>query len=134
MTALTGVIMYVERTHGYYRGGEQCASRARFLLLLQLADKPCSRENTFAVVRKVALRQLGHFMMGRVNLGGKWYSVSGAYGSDGLPMSVDKLPADAVQLPAELYDAWNNGEGWNSAGREAPAMREWALQTFGGSR
>src|SRR6187401_2175409 len=111
--------MFIEKTFSGYRGGSQIATRARFLLLLQLRNGPCNASNTFAVVHRVALRQLGHFMMGRANLCGKWVSVSGAYGSDGLPMTVDALPRDAKPLPQELYDAWNKGGGWNSAGYEA---------------
>ncbi len=126
--------MYLQSNRSYYRGTEQCAMRAPFLLLIQpkqsTISETCAPANTYAVVRKVALRQLGHFMMGQVNLCGKWHSVSGAYGSDGLPMSVDTLPRDAVRLPDELYQAWNKGGGWNSAGSEAPAMREWAIRTF----
>ena len=122
--------MYLTNGHGYYRGSEQCTTRGQFLLLLQLADKPCSPENTYAVVRKVALRQFGHWMMGSANICGKWRTVSGAYGSDGLPMTVDALPVDAIPLPRDLYDAWNKGGGWNSAGSEASAMRAWAKQAF----
>lgn len=124
--------MYIKGSHrGYDRDGSQVVRRAQFLLLLQVRDATCcSAENTYACVRKVALRQLGHFMMGRVNLGGKWYSVSGSYGSDGLPMTVDKLPKDAKPLPRNLYDAWNKGGGWNGAGTEAPLMRDWALQNL----
>lgn len=127
--------MYIESTNRYYnRSGEQHTTAKRFLILLQ-PDKPTIGEsvaatNTYAIVRKVALRQLGHFMMGRANINGKWRSVSGAYGSDGLPMSVDKLPSDAVPLPVALYEAWNKGRGWNGAGSEATSMREWAIATF----
>jgi hypothetical protein len=141
--------MYITKDDhfGYYRGSEQCVTRGRFLLLLQPnkykepnhagtmhldIQASCSPENTFAVVRRVALRQLGAFMMGRANLCGKWHTVSGAYGSDGLPMSVDKLPHDAVPLPRELYDAWSKGGGWNSAGAESRDMRRWAYETFKG--
>jgi hypothetical protein len=122
--------MFITKVHTYYDGTEQCTSRGSFLLLLQRKDGPCNADNTFAVVRKVALRQLGHFMMGRANINGKWHSVSGAYGSDGLPMTVERLPIDAKPLPPELYEAWNKGGGWNGAGSEAPAMRDWARQTF----
>ena len=124
--------MYIERTVGYYEGGAQAVKSARFLLLLQIRDKALGPENTYAVVRKVALRQLGQFMMGRARLygRGKWESVSGAYGNDGLPMTVDSLPKDAVPLPRVLYDAWNKGGGWNGAGTEAAAMRDWANKTF----
>jgi len=137
--------------YGYMRGTEQCTTRGRFLLLLQpnlykmvrgvqppgparMLDiqASCAPENTFAVVRCVALRQCGHFMTGRANLCGRWVTVSGSYGSDGLPMSVDKLPRDAVRLPRELYDAWSKGGGWNSAGGEASDMRRWAYETFKG--
>ncbi len=122
--------MYLRGSHRYYIGSEQHVTRAPFLLLLQLRDGPCSPENTFACVRKVALRQLGHWMMGRTRIGAKWYSVSGSYGSDGLPMTVDALPKDAKPLPRELYDAWNKGGGWNSCGSEASAMRDWAIVNF----
>lgn len=126
--------MYIKPTYSYYRGSEQCATRAPFLLLLQL-DKgsgsiTCCAENAYAVVRKVALRQCGHWMMGRANLGGKWVTVSGAYGNDGLMMTVETLPKDAVRLPLDLYEKWNKGGGHNSAGSEASAMRAWALETF----
>jgi hypothetical protein len=122
--------MYLKTAGRYYVGSEQVVRRAPFLILITPKDHPVCAEFTYAVVRKVALRQLGHFMMGRVRIGSKWYSVSGAYGNDGLIMDVDALPKDAVKLPAELYDAWNKGGGHNSAGSEAPAMREWALKTF----
>lgn len=123
--------MYLKPTLTYYRGSEQCSQRGLFLILIQperaTIGETCAPENTYAVVRKVALSQCGHFMMGRANISGKWHTVSGAYGSDGLPMSVDVLPRDARLLPRDLYDAWSKGGGWNSAGSEAPAMRAWAL-------
>lgn len=120
--------MYIKRSHRYYdNGGRQAVRRAEFMLLLQLRDSPRGASNVYACVRRVALRQLGQFMMGSANIGGAWYVVSGAYGSDGFPLTVDKLPKDAKPLPKELYDAWSDGGGWNSAGDEAPAMRDWAL-------
>jgi hypothetical protein len=126
--------MYIKPVFTYYCGTEQRSRAGPFLLLIQpdkstIADT-CTPSNTYAVVRRVALRQLGHFMMGRANINGKWHSVSGAYGSDGLPMSINTLPRDAKALPADLYDAWKSGGGWNGAGSEAPAMRAWALQEF----
>ena len=123
--------MFLRNSRSYYQGCEQHTSRAPFLLLLQLRNASGDmRTQTFACVRKVALQQFGHFMMGSANLSAKWSTVSGAYGSDGLPMTVDALPSDAKLLPVELYDAWNKGEGWNSAGREAPSIRQWARNTF----
>jgi hypothetical protein len=68
-------------------------------------------------------------MMGNARVHGHRLTLSGSYGSDGLP---DTVPAEVyargVELPDELYNAWNNGGGWNGAGSEAPAMREWALE------
>lgn len=127
--------MYLKRSATYYRGTSQVALRAPFLLLIQ-PDKQsiaetCAPSNTFALVRNVALQQCGQFMMGRANIGGKWRTVSGAYGNDGLPMNFEgKLPADAVVLPAKLYEQWKNGGGHNSAGAEASALRAWAIQQW----
>lgn len=126
--------MYLKLGGTYYVGTSQHARRGPFLLLLQV-EKPtisetCSPDNTYAVVRQVALSQCGHFMMGRVRLGAEYHAVSGTYGNDGLPMTVAVLPQDAVKLPCELYNAWSNGGGHNGAGSEATAMREWALKEF----
>jgi hypothetical protein len=122
--------MYIRPTmSGTDRSGQHVSRRGDFLLLIQEKDK-CAKGNVFAIVRKVALQQLGHFMMGSVNICGKWQTVSGTYGNDGLPMDVEKLPSDAVRLPDELFDAWNKGGGWNSAGSESDAMSEWAREKF----
>jgi hypothetical protein len=81
-----------------------------------------------ALVRFVSMEQFGHFMMGHARVHGHKITLSGSYGSDGLPDSVpDAVYEIGVPLPQELYDAWKNGGGWNGAGSEGPAMREWAL-------
>jgi hypothetical protein len=122
--------MYLKNSPAYYRGTQQVALKGPFLLLVQLKDKGTGPDNTYAIVRKVAMQQCGQFLMGRANICGKWATVSGTYGNDGLPMDVDRLPTDAVALPVALYDAWSKGGGWNSAGSEASAMRQWARETF----
>ena len=84
-----------------------------------------------ALVRYARLKQLGHFMMGTARVGQHSLTLSGSYGNDGLPMSVpDDVYEAGVELPQHLYDAWNKGGGWNGAGSEATAMREWAILTF----
>ena len=84
-----------------------------------------------ALVRYTRLRQCGHWMMGTVRIEDHSLTVSGSYGGDGLPTSVpDELYSLGVDVPTELVDAWSNGGGWNGAGSEAGAMREWALKTF----
>lgn len=88
----------------------------------------------YACVRHVSLRQLGHFMMGTARIAGQSVTLSGSYGSDGLPMDYESLSLAArgkvVRLPAELQEKFWQGGGHNSAGNEASAMREWANATF----
>ena len=123
--------MYLQKTPVYYPySGEAFIQRGNFLLLLSERGRAFGPDNCYAIVRKVALRQFGPWMMGRANLGGKWVVVSGSYGADGLVKDVDALPVDAIPLPLELYNAWSKGGGHNSAGSEAAAMRQWAIETF----
>ena len=124
--------MYITNEgRGYYSGTEQCHTRAPFLILVQPEKYEERHEPIRALVRKVALHQLGHFMMGSARAFGRRIPISGAYGSDGLPRSVPREVYDkAVPVPPELIEAWNKGGGWNSCGSEAPAMRDWAVRTF----
>ena len=118
--------MYIAGTRGYYDAdGTQHSGRGSFLMLCQTDGSDEIR----AIVRTVALHQLGHFMMGTARARGHSITVSGAYGGDGLPVTV---PADvfaaAVPLPDRLRQAWAHGGGWNSAGGEAAEMRAWAIE------
>lgn len=120
--------MYLKPTTSGYSAGGQTAGRQFFLILIQEKDKPCSQENTRAIVRKVALRQCGHFMMGIARVKGERLTISGSYGSDGLPITVSaNVFKEGIQLPAELYEAWSKGGGWNGIGSEGTAVRAWAL-------
>lgn len=122
------------RRSGYTRDGSQFA-QGMYLILALPDDAPNNpaiwRDNVRGIVRSVSLRQLGQFMMGRVTIAGHKLSVSGSYGSDGLLKDVPrKVWERGVPLPPALYDAWAHGNGWNGAGNEADAMREWARATF----
>lgn len=121
---------------GYTRDGEQFCS-GRFLILMRDKNEkpamdnstipPSIKYNVRGIVRYVAMRQLGHFMMGSARIGNKRIVLSGAYGQDGLLCDVDTDTFNmGTPLPEELYNAWAHGGGWNSAGSEAPLMREWA--------
>lgn len=110
--------MYLKATTTYYRGTSQHTSKAPFLLLVQPEiqwDKGESLEileqnPPRAIVRQVALRQIGHWLMGFARIMGKTYSVSGSYGADGLTMDVPREVYDAATpLPEELVKAWSNG-------------------------
>jgi hypothetical protein len=126
--------MYISRdVRTYYEGTSQCTTRGLFLLLIQpkggieSANKPIK-----ALVRKVAMKQLGHFMMGYARIYGQSIVVSGSYGGDGLTCSVplEIYEKAQVTIPQDLYDAWNHGGGHNSCGSEAPLMRKWALENL----
>lgn len=104
---------------------------SHFLILMMHRQLPMR-----GLVRRTALHQFGHFMMGHVTLTGKkdgvpWkhrVSLSGCYGGDGLTVEVPREVYDkGTDVPLELVTAWNKGEGWNDAGSEAPLMREWGL-------
>lgn len=122
------------KSRGYDRYGQQRAS-GKFLVFMQ----PEINGSLFAgtkmpircLVRSCALKQLGHFMMGTIRVKGRSITVSGTYGGDGLPKSV---PEDiynlGVELPKDLYEAWNKGGGWNGAGSEGAAVHAWAKKTF----
>lgn len=116
--------MYLGGGFTYYAGTEQRHTRAPFLILASR-----SPEALYACVRKVALGQFGHFMMGRANIGGSWVTVSGAYGNDGLPMNYDKLTdrqrAAFVAVPEEIAAIYWEGGGHNNAGSEAGVMRKY---------
>lgn len=96
-------------------------------------QKELSRK-LYACVRFVALKQLGHWMMGTAKIGGQSVTVSGAYGNDGLPMDYEKLSPKArkhlVELPPDLTEKFWAGGGWNEAGAEARDMHAWAKKEF----
>lgn len=129
--------MYLEPNHGYYTStGEQHARQAWYLMLAELdtsapggpirsQQEPCakacghpttapeqySHSVLYAAVRKVALTQVGHFMMGTANVGGHRITLSGPVGNDGLPMTicpfVDGKPVVAYgDVPLDTFRHW----------------------------
>lgn len=88
-----------------------------------------------ACVRHVRMSQLGHFMMARVKIGTRTISLSGTYGHDGLPLSVDAMDSwkrweSLIQLPAELEREFWQGGGHNSGGSEMTNMSRWAKENL----
>jgi len=117
--------VYIDETDRYYDSEGQHTRRAPFLLLVQEDGEPCA-SNLRGLVRQVALKQCGQWMMGFARIAGQTLTVSGTYGSDGLPITVGKKAyAKGTPMPGFLYDLWNKGGGWNSAGSEAAMLREW---------
>lgn len=124
--------MYIQPTRTYYQGTELCASRGLFLILCHPKLPGYKHADYFtetrALVRKVALRQCGHWMMGTARAYGHSLTLSGSYGADGLILEVPQEVYDrAFPVPRELMEAANNGGGWNSAGSKADLFRKWAL-------
>jgi hypothetical protein len=58
-----------------------------------MQQKNTPSNEVYGVVRKVSLKQYGHFMMGIARIMNKSVTVSGCYGNDGLIMDVDSVPA-----------------------------------------
>lgn len=139
--------------HGYNAGytadGSQWA-RGPFLVLLchDTERYPNGKRKLRAFVRRATLRQTGHFMMGSIvaKLNGADLSitVSGTYGSDGLPLDssfrnnadksiryedrpyIDLWPY-AHDVPEELATAlWTDTRGHNGPGGEELDLRAWA--------
>jgi len=97
-----------------------------------------------AVVRSVRMHQFGHWMMGSMELGPIdpgpamgggprriSITLSGTYGSDGLTCDPERYPGlweTLMEVPDDLAEQFWNGGGWNSAGKEGPSMRAWAVE------
>lgn len=120
---------------GYNDRGEQISGGLFLILMTKKEDMALGHGSMRAIVRHTKLRQFGHFMMGRARIGNERVTLSGSYGSDGLPMSVsDEVWNMGIPVPDDLYDAWNNGGGWNSSGAEGPDLRRWALENLSALR
>jgi len=104
-----------------------------FLILLQedlsVLD-PAFGKHIKAIVRKVRLRPFGNFMMENTSIYGHKIVLSGAYGDDGLPVSIPTEIFEKVKtsIPNNLKEKWNKGGGHNNCGREADDMRLWAIE------
>jgi hypothetical protein len=113
--------MFLTGKSGYNTEGSQFAD-GDFLIICQ---KPGATE---------------HFMMGTAYLGGHAVVLSGSYGNDGLPLSLEHkvLPPGAPErifaaltpIPEGLQTSFWEGGGHNSAGAEAPALRKWAEENL----
>lgn len=133
--------MFITCKSGYNRYGQQIA-KGQFLIMLcknvfPSTGKPVEYR---ALTRKVYMSQFGHFMMADINVCGTKIVLSGSYGSDGLPISVDENPRYnkgdklaalellwqlAEPVPAELIQKWSKGGGHNGAGSESKDFRNW---------
>lgn len=129
--------MFLSARGGVTRDGRQW-SRGSFLLVFDdydsheriALDNGRTAPRLYAIVRHVALSQVGHFMMGSAEIADCTVTVSGAYGSDGLPCDMSKLTPKArallVQVPDALARIFWAGGGHNTCGNEANAMGRWA--------
>ena len=124
--------MYLTQTSGYMRGTEQCVRRAPFLIVVIRYDECGERMPLRGLVRKVALHQVGNFMMGACRVRGERVPLSGAYGADGLPRDVSaRVYEAATPMPPELEAEFWAGDGWNGPGKEGNAMLLWGRKLAG---
>lgn len=134
---------------GYTRNGEQRAEGAFLVVMCHETERdPSGHRKLRAFVRNIRMKQCGHWMIGTIRasvFGHKIaISLSGTYGSDGLPHDTgfknhaDKsIPYESRPIvdlwdvshvvPQELADKFWAGGGHNSAGSEGPSMRKWAF-------
>jgi hypothetical protein len=125
--------MFLRDSFTYYTAsGEQHASRGDFLILA-CKDTDTNTKALYATVRRVAMSQLGHFMMGYAHVGGASLVMSGQYGSDGLPCGQHKdgltdalIERFFVRVPQAIAD-----EYWHGSNGSADAtIRQWAMTQF----
>ena len=124
--------MYLEQVNSYCdRCGTQFIRKANYLLLLQTKDS-VHRTGLRAVVREVALKQWGHWMMGTARVFGESITVSGSMGNDGLPRTVsDELFAKGFPVPADLVKIWGKDKGHNGLEPQTiTAFQTWALENI----
>ena len=79
--------MFLKSKRGYTRDGEQW-SKGSFLMIFSLSHithPEADRHELRACVRTVSMHQCGHWMMGSAVVGQNKITLSGCYGSDGLP-------------------------------------------------
>lgn len=100
------------RTFTYYGSGSdtsQHASKGAYLILA--CDGEERDANGFAAlygcVRIVAMRQVGHFMMGAARVAGESITVSGSFGSDGLPIGFDPLRVSEKWIDQYGRENWS---------------------------
>jgi hypothetical protein len=129
--------MYLGEGRTYYQGTEQRHTRAPFLIVM-VYDEPIEgkilgkRSKLRGIVRQVAMHQCGHFMMGSARVGPVRLSLSGTYGSDGLPLTVDKATWECgTPVPDELEAKFWEGGGHNDAGSEGPDFFHWGRELAG---
>jgi hypothetical protein len=113
----------------WYGKDDQAKAKGWFLVLFSDKDDNLTAKAVYA-----QLGQLGQFMMGTGRFGGGSITLSGSYGNDGLPRTWEDLSprqqALLTTVPADLAKEYWQGGGWNSTGREAPAMNAWAVKNL----
>jgi hypothetical protein len=129
------MVMFIKSIRKWYTRSGQHSSGA-FLMLFCREDRELR-----ACARHVKLLQFGHFMMGRVKLGPWEFSLSGGFGSDGLPINlsgyttekmtpeeVDHFWEQLVPVPQDLAERYWKSDGHNGVTASvANDFRKWAL-------
>lgn len=91
------------RKRGYNRADEQF-THGYFLIVASERSAERPYPDTYACVRFVRYRQLGHFMMGSARVGPDRIVLSGAYGNDSLPIHFENVSQAARARFTRLTD------------------------------
>lgn len=119
--------MFIRATGGYTASGQQHSTGMYLFLTMParyVSQAPFLEQRAF--LRRVTLKQLGHFMMGEIKLSGVKLTVSGPCGSDGLPATVPEYVfSHGYPVPERLTKMWAESSddkptNWQSE------MRHWA--------
>lgn len=99
--------MFLNNSRSGYKGTAQYAAGDFLIVFCNENELPApGRKNQLrALVRKVALRQSGHFMTGHVTLLGAKLWLSGAYGHDGLPVEITEYKRRNVPETPETFES-----------------------------
>jgi len=129
--------MFINGKDWYDSDDCQCCN-GEFLIICQDPEHKGSYPELRALLRPVTMKQSGHWMMGRTKIGGCDIVLSGAYGSDGLPIHlphkdiaqdmVGKIWDALHPIPQDLQTAFWEGGGHNTCGSEASMLRAWTVK------
>jgi hypothetical protein len=112
--------------------GVKAHTQAPYLILMDTDTETSTSERLRACVRQVMLRENGQSMVGKARIGGSSFTVEGAYGGGGLPVTVPQsiYMEMGTPLPERLFEAWDSATGLEPSPEEISLFREWGQENI----